>query len=99
MRGSTQPDDSGCITCHVVGSDPKIDSANAHVHPLLDPSQMPAGLHNIHVNILSATLTTTRDRVAKTKFTFEMGDPKHLGAILKQVRQVPGVFDAYRVTQ
>jgi GTP pyrophosphokinase len=36
--------------------------------------------------------------VAKSKFTFEMGDPKHLGAILKAVRSIDGVFDAYRVT-
>ncbi|MCW2758421.1 MAG: bifunctional (p)ppGpp synthetase/guanosine-3,5-bis(diphosphate) 3-pyrophosphohydrolase, partial [Nocardioidaceae bacterium] len=56
-------------------------------------------LSDQHVNILSASLTTTRDRVAKSRFSFEMGDPKHLGAILKQVRQVDGVFDAYRVTQ
>ncbi len=52
-----------------------------------------------HVNILSASLTTTRDRVAKSRFSFEMGDPKHLGAVLKAVRQIDGVFDAYRVTQ
>ncbi len=55
-------------------------------------------LSDQHVNILSASLTTTRDRVAKTRFAFEMGDPKHLGAILKAVRLVDGVFDAYRVT-
>jgi GTP pyrophosphokinase len=55
-------------------------------------------LSDQHVNILSASLNTTRDRVAKSKFTFEMGDPKHLGAILKAVRSVDGVFDAYRVT-
>jgi len=52
-----------------------------------------------HVNILSATLSTGRDRVAKSRFTFEMADAKHLGAVLKAVGNVPGVFDAYRVTQ
>jgi guanosine-3',5'-bis(diphosphate) 3'-pyrophosphohydrolase len=56
-------------------------------------------LSDQHVNILSASLTTTRDRVAKSRFSFEMGDPKHLGAILKQVRTIDGVFDAYRITQ
>ena len=55
-------------------------------------------LSDQHVNILSASLTTNRDRVAKSRFAFEMGDPKHLGAILKAARQVDGVFDAYRVT-
>jgi GTP pyrophosphokinase len=56
-------------------------------------------LSDVHVNILSASLQTTRDRVAKSRFTFEMGDPKHLGHVLKAVRSVDGVFDAYRVTQ
>src|SRR5690349_13438865 len=55
-------------------------------------------LSDQHVNILSASLNTSRDRIAKSKFTFEMGDPKHLGAVLKAVRSIDGVFDAYRVT-
>jgi len=56
-------------------------------------------LSDAHVNILAASLQTSRDRVAKSRFTFEMGDPKHLGHVLKTVRSVDGVFDAYRVTQ
>ena len=32
-------------------------------------------LSDAHVNILSAAVSTTRDRVAISKFTFEMGDP------------------------
>ncbi|MGH3326246.1 MAG: RelA/SpoT family protein, partial [Streptomycetales bacterium] len=55
-------------------------------------------LSDQHVNILSASVSTTRDRVAVSRFTFEMGDPKHLGHVLKAVRGVDGVFDAYRVT-
>jgi GTP pyrophosphokinase len=51
-----------------------------------------------HVNILSASVSTSRDRVALSKFTFEMGDPKHLGHLLRVVRGVEGVYDAYRVT-
>jgi len=50
------------------------------------------------VNILSATVTTTRDRVAVSRFSFEMADPKHLGHLLNAVRKVDGVYDAYRVT-
>jgi GTP pyrophosphokinase len=50
------------------------------------------------VNILSASVTTTRDRVAVSKFSFEMADPKHLGHLLGAVRKVDGVYDAYRVT-
>ena len=56
-------------------------------------------LSDHHVNILSASVQTGRDRVAKSQFTFEMGDPKHLGHVLKAVRTVDGVFDVYRVTQ
>ena len=56
-------------------------------------------LSDMHVNILGASLATTRDRVAKSRFSFEMADPKHLGHVLKAVRSVDGVFDAYRVTQ
>ncbi len=55
-------------------------------------------LSDAHVNILSATVTTTRDRVAVSRFSFEMADPKHLGHLLVQVRAVEGVYDAYRVT-
>jgi len=50
------------------------------------------------VNILSATVTTTRDRVAVSRFSFEMADPKHLGHLLNAVRRIDGVYDAYRVT-
>jgi guanosine-3',5'-bis(diphosphate) 3'-pyrophosphohydrolase len=56
-------------------------------------------LSDVHVNILAASLQTSRDRVAKSRFTFEMADPKHLGHVLRAVRSVDGVFDAYRVTQ
>jgi GTP diphosphokinase / guanosine-3',5'-bis(diphosphate) 3'-diphosphatase len=55
-------------------------------------------LSDERVNILSATVTTTRDRVAVSRFTFEMADPKHLGHLLGVVRKVEGVYDAYRVT-
>nr|WP_240044485.1 bifunctional (p)ppGpp synthetase/guanosine-3',5'-bis(diphosphate) 3'-pyrophosphohydrolase [Nocardioides albidus] len=55
-------------------------------------------LSDAHVNILSANLTTSRDRTAKSRFTFEMADAKHLDTVLNAVRSVPGVFDAYRVT-
>jgi len=62
-------------------------------------SDITMAISDQHVNILSAQLTTSRDRVAKTRFTFEMADAKHLDTVLKSVRNVPGVFDAYRVTQ
>jgi GTP diphosphokinase / guanosine-3',5'-bis(diphosphate) 3'-diphosphatase len=55
-------------------------------------------LSDQHVNILSASVTTTRDRVAISRFSFEMGDPKHLGDVLRAVRGVDGVYDVYRMT-
>jgi GTP diphosphokinase / guanosine-3',5'-bis(diphosphate) 3'-diphosphatase len=55
-------------------------------------------LSDHHVNILSASVATSRDRVAVSKFTFEMGDPKHMGHVLKAVRTIQGVYDVYRVT-
>jgi guanosine-3',5'-bis(diphosphate) 3'-pyrophosphohydrolase len=68
----------------------------------LDRSRLLADLTQVlsdqHVNILAASVTTTRDRVAVNRFTFEMGDPKHLGHVLKAVKAVDGVYDAYRVT-
>ena len=43
-------------------------------------------LSDVHVNILAAVADTGRDRVAKSRFTFEMADPKHLGHVLRAVR-------------
>lgn len=60
-------------------------------------SDITRALSDTHVNILSASVTTTRERIAMSRFTFEMADPKHLGSVLKAVRNVEGVYDAYRV--
>jgi GTP diphosphokinase / guanosine-3',5'-bis(diphosphate) 3'-diphosphatase len=49
------------------------------------------------VSILSANVTTNRDRVAISRFTFEMAEAKHLGHLLKSIRNVEGVYDVYRV--
>jgi GTP diphosphokinase / guanosine-3',5'-bis(diphosphate) 3'-diphosphatase len=61
-------------------------------------SDVTRALSEGHVNILSASVTTTKDRVALSRFTFEMGDTKHLGDLLRTVRSVEGVYDAYRIT-
>ncbi len=55
-------------------------------------------LSDHHVNILSAAVSTSRDRVAISKFTFEMGDPSHLEHVIRAVRRIDGVFDVYRVS-
>jgi GTP pyrophosphokinase len=60
-------------------------------------SDVTKALSDHHVNILSASVTTTRDRVALSRFTFEMSDPRHLGGILQSIKQIDGVYDCYRV--
>jgi GTP pyrophosphokinase len=64
-------------------------------HRLL--SDISNALSDEQVNILSADLAISRDRVAVSRFTFEMADPTHLEHLLRSVRKVDGVFDAYRV--
>jgi GTP pyrophosphokinase len=61
-------------------------------------SDITRAISDARVNILSASVTTSRDRIAVSKFTFEMGDPKHLGHVLRAVRAIDGVYDVYRVT-
>jgi GTP pyrophosphokinase len=54
-------------------------------------------LSDERVSILSANVSTNRDRVAVSKFTFEMGEAKHLANLLRAIRNVEGVYDVYRV--
>jgi GTP pyrophosphokinase len=54
-------------------------------------------LSDERVSILSANVTTSRDRVAVSRFTFEMAEAKHLGHLLRAIRNVEGVYDVYRV--
>jgi GTP pyrophosphokinase len=60
-------------------------------------SDVTRALSDQHVNILNASVTTTRDRVAISRFTFEMGDPSHLNQVLRAVKGIDGVYDVYRV--
>ena len=55
-------------------------------------------LSELHVNILSASVATSRARVAQSRFVFELGDGTHLENVLSAVRRIEGVFDAYRVS-
>ncbi|MDO5498912.1 MAG: bifunctional (p)ppGpp synthetase/guanosine-3',5'-bis(diphosphate) 3'-pyrophosphohydrolase [Propionibacteriaceae bacterium] len=52
-----------------------------------------------HVSIMSATMTTNKERVFKTRMTFETADPKHLESLLQAIRRGPGIFDVFRVKQ
>ncbi|MGO1316301.1 MAG: RelA/SpoT family protein [Cellulomonadaceae bacterium] len=61
-------------------------------------SDVTRALSDNHVNILSATVSTSNERVAASRFVFEMAEPAHLDTVLKAVRKVDGVFDVYRIT-
>jgi len=50
-----------------------------------------------HVNIVSCSTHTGSDRVAKMRFEFEMADPSHLDAVLRTIKQIDAVYDAYRL--
>ena len=50
-----------------------------------------------HVNILSATVSTSRERLALSRYVFEMGDTTHLDRVLSAVRRIDAVYDVYRV--
>ncbi|KZE90871.1 RelA/SpoT family protein [Microbacterium sp. TNHR37B] len=51
-----------------------------------------------HVNILSASVQTNNDRLALSRYVFEMGDIVHLDRVLNAVRRIDAVYDVYRVT-
>ncbi|ALB04319.1 GTP pyrophosphokinase [Kocuria palustris] len=51
-----------------------------------------------HVNILSANVSTSTQRVAISRFAFEMGDARYLNHVLNQVRRIDGVYDVYRTS-
>ncbi|HEY4898134.1 MAG TPA: ACT domain-containing protein, partial [Candidatus Nanopelagicaceae bacterium] len=55
-------------------------------------------LSDQHVNILNAAVSTSKDRVALSRFTFEMADALHLDNVLSAVRSVEGVYDVYRTS-
>jgi GTP diphosphokinase / guanosine-3',5'-bis(diphosphate) 3'-diphosphatase len=54
-------------------------------------------LSDHHVNIVSATVATGRDRIATLRFTFELADISHLAHVLSSAKRVDGVYDAFRV--
>ncbi len=50
-----------------------------------------------HVNVLACQSTTSNDRISKMRFDFELGDAGHLDAVLRTVKSIDSVYDAYRV--
>ncbi len=61
-------------------------------------SDITRAISDHHVNILAASVQTTRNRVATSRFTFEMGDPGHLDHVIAAILKVEGVYDVYRIT-
>ncbi len=49
-----------------------------------------------HIDIISVSLTSAKQRQFNGKLTFEAADPTHLQHIISQLRRVPGVFDVFR---
>jgi GTP pyrophosphokinase len=50
-----------------------------------------------HVNIVACSTHTGSDRVARMRFEFEMADPSHLESVLRTIKTIDAVYDAYRL--
>ncbi len=61
-------------------------------------SDLTRTLSDQQVNILNASVSTSKDQTAISRFTFEMADSSHLDAVLTAVRNLEGVYDVYRIT-
>jgi GTP pyrophosphokinase len=51
-----------------------------------------------HVNIVSSQSLTGNDRVAKMQFEFELADASHLESVIRTIRSIESVYDAYRLS-
>jgi GTP pyrophosphokinase len=67
----------------------------------LDRSQLLADVARVlaehHVGIVSSSSQATADRVARMRFECELADASHLDSVLTSLRQLEGVYDAYRL--
>jgi GTP pyrophosphokinase len=52
-----------------------------------------------HLNIVSATMNASKDRMFRVRLTFETPDPTHLEHVLNSLQRVSGVYDVYRIKQ
>jgi len=50
-----------------------------------------------HLNIVASSSHTGADRVSRLRFDVELADPSHLDSVLRALRALDGVYDAYRV--
>jgi GTP pyrophosphokinase len=49
------------------------------------------------VNIIGCNTITGDDRISTMRFDFELADPSHLESVLRSVKQIDSIYDAYRV--
>lgn len=49
-----------------------------------------------HVNLISANISTSRDRVVKGRFVVELAEAGHLDHTLAALRRIDGIFEARR---
>ncbi|MFM8893952.1 MAG: ACT domain-containing protein, partial [Actinomycetales bacterium] len=56
-----------------------------------------AALADNHVNIVGCNTVTGSDRVSIMKFDFELGEVSQLAPLLWSIKNIDGIYDAYRV--
>jgi GTP pyrophosphokinase len=49
------------------------------------------------VNIVACSTHTGSDRISKMRFDFELADPSHLDAVIRTIKTIDAVYDAYRL--
>jgi GTP pyrophosphokinase len=54
-------------------------------------------LSDHHVNIVACSTHTGSDRISKMRFDFELADPSHLDAVIRTIKTIDSVYDAYRI--
>ena len=54
-------------------------------------------LAEAHVNILSCNTVTGTDRLSTMRFDFELADASHLDGLLRSIKHIDSIYDAYRV--
>ena len=62
-------------------------------------SELTKALSDQGISITSALVSTTKDRLAKVRLTFECSDPQYLDHVTNQLRRISGVYDVFRVSQ
>ena len=56
-----------------------------------------AALADNHVNIVACNTVTGSDRISVMRFDFELGEAGQLEPLLWSIKQIDGIYDAYRV--